>query len=85
MTVTGFTIKQLRENVANCQEAYTMLLKSGGVTSYMISSGQGSSTVQQASLKTIQEQLTYWQQLLNEELEYGSGSHCSYIRDMGVM
>lgn len=85
MTVTGYTIQQLKENLANCQEAYTRLLKSGGVTSYTISSGQGSSTVQQASLKTIREELANWQRLLNEELEYGSGSHCSFIRDVGVM
>lgn len=85
MTVTGFTVVQLKENLANAQAAYTRLLQSGGVTSYTISSGQGSSTVQQASLKTIREEIAYWQRLLNEELEYGSGSHCSYIRDMGVM
>ena len=85
MTVTGYTVKQLKENLANCQEAYTRLLKSGGVTSYTISSGQGSSTVQQASLKTIREEIAHWQQLLNEELEYGSGSHCTFVRDAGVM
>ncbi len=85
MTVTGYTVSQLRENLANCQEAYTRLLKSGGVTSYTISSGQGSSSVQQASLKTIRDELAHWQRLLNEELEYGTGAHCNYIRGEGVM
>lgn len=85
MSVTGYTVSQLKTNLANAQEAYTRLMQSGGVTSYTISSGQGSSTVQQASLKTIREEISHWQQLLNEEIEYGSGSHCSYIRDTGAM
>lgn len=85
MSVTGYTISQLKGNLENAQKAYARLLESGGVTSYTISSGQGSSTVQQASLKSIREEIAHWQQLLNEEREYGSGSHCSYIRDAGVM
>ena len=85
MSVTGFKVKQIKENITELNEAYLRAVKSGGVTSYTINSGQGSSTVQQASLSTIRSELNYWNQLLQEELEYGSGSHCTFIRDMGAM
>ena len=85
MSVTGFEISELRENISVLKAAYTRAAASGGVTSYTISSGQGSTTVQQASLNAIKDQLAYWQRLLNEELEYGSGSHCTFMRDAGVM
>lgn len=85
MTATGFTVQEIKENISVLQEAYKRLAKSGGVTSYTLNSGQGSTTVQQASLTTIRNELTYWNQILQEELEYGSCSHCTYIRDMGAM
>lgn len=85
MSVTGYTVSELKGIIKTLNEAYMRAASSGGVTSYTLSSGQGSTTVQQASLKSIQEQISYFRQLLNEELEYGSGSHCSYMRDMGVM
>jgi hypothetical protein len=85
MSVTGFEVSELKEIIATLKAAYTRAIASGGVTSYTISSGQGSTTVQQASLNSIKEQLAYWQQLLNEELEYGTGSHCTFIRDAGVL
>lgn len=85
MSVTGYEVSELQEIIATLKAAYLRAISSGGVTSYTISSGQGSTTVQQASLKSIQDQLAYWQQLLNEELEYGSGSHCTFIRDAGVL
>lgn len=85
MSVTGYTISELKTIISTLNEAYLRAVKSGGVTSYTISSGQGSTTVQQASISSIQTQLAYWKQLLNEEIEYGSGSHCTYVRDMGVM
>ncbi len=85
MSVTGYTVSELKTIISTLNEAYLRAVKSGGVTSYTISSGQGSTTVQQASISSIQTQLAYWKQLLNEEIEYGSGSHCTYVRDMGVM
>jgi len=85
MSVTGYTVSELKEIIKTLNEAYLRAAKSGGVTSYTISSGQGSTTVQQASLSSIQTQLAYWRQLLTEEIEYGSGSHCTFVRDMGVM
>lgn len=85
MTVTGYTISELKEITTTLKEAYLRAVKSGGVTSYTLSSGQGSTTVQQASLSSIKNELAYFTQLLNEEIEYGSGSHCTFVRDFGVM
>lgn len=85
MSVTGYEVSELKEIISTLKAAYSRAIASGGVTSYTITSGQGSTTVQQASLSSIQSQLAYWQQLLNEELEYGSGSHCTFIRGTGVL
>ena len=85
MSVTGYTVAELKEIIVALKDAQRRAIKSGGVVQYTLNSGQGSTTVQQAPLSTIQSQITYYVQLLNEELEYGSGSHCQYIRDMGVM
>ena len=85
MSVTGYTVAELKEIIVALKDAQRRAIKSGGVVQYTLNSGQGSTTVQQAPLSIIQSQITYYVQLLNEELEYGSGSHCQYIRDMGVM
>nr|DAS64048.1 MAG TPA: hypothetical protein [Caudoviricetes sp.] len=85
MTATGYTIAEIKANITVLNEAYQRAAKSGGVTSYTLNSGQGSSSVQQASLSTIRTELNYWKQLLQEENEYGSGSHCTFIRDAGAL
>ncbi len=85
MSVTGYTVSELKEIIKTLNEAYMRAAKSGGVTSYTLNSGQGSTTVQQASLVSIRSELSYFRQLLNEEIEYGSGSHCIFVRDSGVM
>ncbi len=80
-----FTIKELKENLKALKEAYSRAVASGGVTSYTINSGQGSTTVQQASLSSIRNEISYFTGLLNERLEYESGSHCVYLRGSGVL
>lgn len=85
MLIGGYTKKELLEIIGVLKEAYKRAATSGGVTSYTLNSGQGSTTVQSASLSTIKNELAYFSNLYNEAIEYGSGSHCSYIRDLGVM
>lgn len=85
MSVTGYTVSELKEIIKTLNEAYLRAAKSGGVTSYTLNSGQGSTTVQQASLSAIRSELSHFRQLLNEETEYGSGSHCVFVRDSGGM
>lgn len=79
-----FTIKELKEIVTTLKEAYKKAIASGGVTSYTLKSGQGESTVTQASLSTISSELTKYTTLLNERTEIESGSHCTFLRTWGV-
>lgn len=83
--MSAYTITELQEIITELKAAMVRAIKSGGVTSYTINSGQSSTTVQQASLSSIKNELAYFTQLLNEELEYGSGSHCTYIRGTGLL
>ena len=79
----SYSIKELKENISILKEAYKRAAESGGVTSYSLNSGQGSTSVTQGSLASIRAELDYWTGLLNEVIEYESGSHCVYVRDMG--
>lgn len=79
----SYSVKELKENISILKEAYKRAAESGGVTSYSLNSGQGATSVTQGSLASIRAELDYWTGLLNEKLEYESGSHCTYLRDMG--
>lgn len=80
-----YTIDELREIVATLKSAYKNAISSGGVTSYTLNSGQGSTTVQRASLNSIRSELQYYTSLLNERLMLQDGSHCVALRDLGVI
>ena len=79
-----YTIDELREIIKTLKAAYLTALKSGGVTSYTIKSGQGENTVSQASISTIKSDLTYYTYLLNERLEYEANGGASFIRSAGI-
>lgn len=80
----GFTIPELQEIIGELKSALIRVAATGGVTSYTINSGQGSTTVHAASLTDIQNSLTYFTGLLNELVEIESGSNMVYIRDVGI-
>ena len=80
----GFTIPELQEIIGELKSALIRVAATGGVTSYTIKSGQGSTTVHAASLADIQDSLTYFTGLLNELVEIESGSNMVYIRDVGI-
>lgn len=80
-----YSIDELKGIVASLKVAYKRAIESGGVTSYTLNSGQGSTTVQQASLASIRNELQHYTNLLNERLMFESGSHCLPLRDMGVI
>lgn len=80
----GFTIPELQEIIGELKSALIRVAATGGVTSYTINSGQGSTTVHAASLEDIQNSLTYFTGLLNELVEIESGSNMVYIRDVGI-
>ena len=64
-----YSIKELKENISILKEAYKRAAESGGVTSYSLNSGQGSTSVTQGSLASIRAELDYWTGLLNEAIE----------------
>lgn len=76
----GFTIAELQTIITELKAALIRAAASGGVTSYTINSGQGSSTVHQASITTITEQLRLYVSMLNELVEIESGANITYIR-----
>ena len=84
MMSNGFTIPELQEIIGELKSALIRVAATGGVTSYTINSGQGSTTVHAASLTDIQNSLTYFMGLLNEQIEIESGSNMIYIRDVGI-
>jgi hypothetical protein len=79
-----YTIAEIKENIKALKTAYTNAVASGGVTSYTLKSGQGETTVQQASLSSIRNELSYFTYLLNERLEYENGTGCTFIRSAGI-
>lgn len=81
----SYTKTELIEIITILKEAQKRAIQSGGVTSYTINSGQGSTTVQQASLSSIRTEITYYTSLLNEITEVESGSHCISLHGMGYM
>lgn len=81
--MADYTIEELKGIIASLKIAQKRAIESGGVTSYTINSGQGSTTVQQASLSSIRNELQYYTYLLNEREMLADGSHCQALRDMG--
>jgi len=79
-----FTIEEIKENIKALKAAYLKAIESGGVTSYTLKSGQGETTVQQASLATLRNELTFFTYLLNERSEYENGTGCTFIRSAGI-
>ena len=78
----SYTVNELNEIVLTLKAAYKRAAESGGVTSYTINSGQSTTTVSQASLKTIREELKYYEDLLAEMTMYTNGEHVIAIRSL---
>ena len=78
-----YTIEELKENIAILKTAYKEAAQAGGVTSYTLNSGQGSTTVQKASLAAIRNELEHSTNILNDRLMVESGSNITPLRDMG--
>lgn len=80
----AYTLAEVQEIVNSLKEAYKKAIASGGVTSYTLKSGQGESTVQQASLAEINSQLKQFSSLLNEMKAVQSGSCFTVMRGIGL-
>lgn len=77
-----FTVAELRLIIQTLKEALLRASANGGVTSYTINSGQGTTTVHQASLADISAQLRYYGGMLTEAEEVETGSNIMIMRDM---
>lgn len=74
-------IKQILDSL---KEAYNRAAKSGGVTSYSLNSGQGSSSVHQASLSELRNEIQHYEALYNETLAAENGDNFTIIRGFGL-
>lgn len=80
----GFSVAELQSIIAELKSALMRAAANGGVTSYTLNSGQGSTTVHQAGINEITEQIKFYNGLLNETLEIETGSNLVYVRDLGI-
>ncbi len=80
--MSSYTLEQIQQNLDALNSAYRNALTGGGVSSYTINSGQGSTTVKAASLSELLEQIKYWTYLKNETLAMKTGSHVTIARDL---
>ena len=78
----AFTADELKNIISTLKDAYIRAAASGGVTSYTLESGQGKTTVTQASLEQIRLQLNEFQSLLQEVENQQNGSSFTFIRDL---
>lgn len=81
----AYSEKEIKERISILKEAYKRAAESGGVVSYSINSGQGSTSVTQATLNSLRQELQYWENLLNEVEMYDTGSHVTAIRGLDLL
>ena len=78
----AYSKEEIKEMLAILKDAYKRAAESGGVVSYSINSGQGSSSVTSGSLSSIRQEIQYWQNLLTEVEQFETGSHVTAIRGL---
>ena len=74
-------LKFLEQNIANINTAITQASLAGGVSSYTLNSGQGSTTVKRATLAELLEMKRHLEYEYNEKKEYYTGSNISIVRN----
>lgn len=75
-------LKFLEENIANINTAIRQATLSGGVSSYTLNSGQGSTTVKRATLVELWDMKRNLEYEYNEKKEYYTGSNISIVRNI---
>lgn len=81
----AYSREEIKERISILKEAYKRAAESGGVVSYSINSGQGSTSVTQATLNSLRQELQHWENLLNEVEMYDTGSHVTAIRGLDLL
>lgn len=82
--MSAFTQDELRGIISALKEAHLRAAASGGVTSYTLNTGQGSTTVHQASLTEITNQIKIYSEMLAELVAVETGSNLMYVTDLGL-
>ncbi len=75
---------EVKEILSILKEAYKRAAKSGGVTTYAFNSGQGNTSVKQASLAELRAEIEKYESLYNELSEIEDGSNFICIRSFGL-
>ena len=74
------SLEQIQQNLDALNAAYQKSLAGGGVSSYTINTGQGSTTVKVSSPAELLEQIKHWTYMKNETKEHSNGSHVTIAR-----
>ncbi len=77
-------VNEVEEILTTLKEAYKRAAKSGGVTTYTLNSGQGNTTVKQASLAELRAEIKEYESLYNELSEIEDDSNFTCIRSFGL-
>ena len=75
---------EILENLQILKSAYKRAAESGGVTTYALNSGQGSTNVKQASLKELRDEIQHYESLYNEAKAIETGSCFTMVRGLGL-
>lgn len=77
-------LKRLEQNIKNIDVAIEQAALNGGISSYTLNSGQGSTNVKRATLKELIDMRNNLEYLYNEKKEHYSGENISIIRNSNV-
>lgn len=77
-------IQRLAQNIKNIDLAIEQAALNGGVCSYTLNSGQGSTSVKRATLKELIDMRNNLEYLYNEKREHYSGENILIIRNSNV-
>lgn len=79
----AYTLEEVKQILSTLRTAYLKVAESGGVTQYTLNSGQGSTTVKNASLSEIRAEIEKFESLEIELQAIKDGSNFTYIRGGG--
>ncbi len=84
MTDMAIDLNLLRENIQSIQKAITLNAGNGGLIQYTYSTGQGSTSVRQASLGELVDLLKQLNSLYNDLQGQINGSNISILRGVNA-
>ena len=79
----AYTLEEVQTTLKTLRAAYNRVAETGGVTQYTLNSGQGSTSVKNASLSEIRAEIERFENLETELLAIKDGSNFTYMRGGG--